>query len=909
MPDFLESLPSLSIDGYLPQASPSDLLLTAGNRLAREISTRFADTAAGGAALLPRIMPFDTWLRRSWQELRFQAVLSGDETLRGATLLSESQEEMLWEQTLRSAGAGEQTLFLDDTVQACLRSGALMDEYRIPLDNPAWDRDTESAVFRDWYGSVRAACRRGRFVRMARLAEFLAKRVEALPSLQGCRLILAGFEEPTPAQASLLEAAAAAARETLLLEPAAGAQTVPQAILRAADAEVELRAAAAWARRELEENPSGRIAVVVPDLAARRPLVMEVFDDAFLTEVFPSPDALADRPFHLSLGSRLAATPVARALLAMLPFLRGAGAVDDACALLRGPYFARAALERDARARLETVLYRERREDVSLNRLHRAAIEVETRAGLPLAHLKNALAAMEEFDAAEDFAPSLWAAQLRALCVRCLWLGDPSLSSAEFQTRQRVLEELGALAELDVIRSRMEFRVFERVLRRRLEAATFQPESSPKPVLVAGLFEVTGLRFDSVWVCGLTDDVLPRPLQPDPFLPRSLQRSRGLPRCDSLREREFAGRSFARMLRLAPRIVLSYHAREEQETLEPSPLLRALAARQEIEIAAVEGAPADAPLPPATVEEMKDWRSGALPVAEKRVQRGSQVLADQAACPFRAFARTRLGSDAELPQLPLMNRMDQGMFAHRALELFWKETRSLEGLLALGADALAGRIGDCVREALAEFPAGQGDVLADAQLEAEFLRLSQLLGNWLELEKQRQPFTILETERRQTVDLGSIELRIRPDRVDQLADHSLALIDYKTGRAKRSMWDGDRPEQPQLLLYLAAVQAVSAIAFGCLKAGETGWEVYGDDVPGRFAGNKRKGEPEGGWIDFVRRSREAVDRLTREFRDGFAAVDPLKGEDTCKYCEQKPFCRIGEAAHIRAGAGDEEGGD
>lgn len=909
MPDFLESLPSLSIDGYLPQASPPDLVLTAGNRLTREISTRFADTVAGGAALLPRIMPFDTWLRRCWQELHFQAVLSGDETLRGATLLSESQEEMLWEQTLRNTDAGGHTLFLDDTVQACLRSGALMDEYGIPSDDPAWERDAESAVFRDWYGSVRDTCRRRRFVRTSRLAEFVAKRLSMLPSLQGCRLILAGFEEPTPAQMSLLKAAAAVARETSLLEPPADAQSIPEGILQAADAEEELRAAAAWARREWEANSSGRIAVVVPDLAARRSLVIEVFDDAFGTEILPNPEAIADRPFQLSLGSRLAATPVARALFAMLPFLRGAGAVDDARALLRGPYFARAALELDARARLETVLCRERREDVSLDRLHRTAIEVETRAGLPLAHFKNALAAMEAFDAAEVLAPSLWVARLRALCARCLWLGDPSLSSAEFQTRQRVLEELGALAELDVVSPRMEFRVFERLLRRRFDSATFQPESSPKPILVAGLFEVTGLRFDSVWVCGLTDDVLPRPLQPDAFLPRSLQRSHGLPRCDSLREREFAERSFARMLRLAPRIVLSYRAREEQEELEPSPLLRSLAVRHGIEIAAVERAPSGAPLPPANVEEMEDWRSGALPVTEKRVQRGSQVLADQAACPFRAFARTRLGSDAELPQLPVMNRMDQGMFAHRTLELFWKETRSLEGLLSLSKEALAGRIGDCAREALAEFPAGQGDVLADAQLDAEFLRLSQLLGNWLELEKQRQPFTILETERRQTVDLGSIELRIRPDRIDQLADGSLALIDYKTGRAKRSMWDGDRPEQPQLLLYLAAAQAVSAIAFGCLKTGETGWEIYGEDVPGKFAGNKRKGEPEGGWIDFVQRSREAVDRLTREFRDGFAAVDPLKGEDTCKYCEQKPFCRIGEAAHIRAGAGDEEGGD
>lgn len=906
MSDFLESLPALSVDSYVPQALPSDLLLTAGNRLAREIAARFASAENGGVALLPRIVPLEAWLRHCWRELHFQAVLNGDEALQGATLLSESQEEMLWERTLRNAGAAERTLFLDDTVQACLRSGSLADQYGIPFADPAWERDSECEGFRTWYLKLRETCRQKRFVRMARLPEFLAKHAAGLSSLRECRLILAGFEEPTPAQLSLLVAAKSLSKEALRLESIGEAASVPEAIFRAADPEDELRAAAAWAKRELERNPAGRFAVVVPDLAARRALVLEVFEETFQTGD-DAPDDNPNQPFHLSLGGRLGASPIARALLTILPFLRGTASVEEARALLRNPYFARAALEMDARARIETILYRQRREDVPFDRLRAAAIEAEAGTGASLAHWNAALAAMEGFDAAVEFPPSQWAARLRALCVQSLWLGDPSLTSAEFQTRHRVLEELSALSELDTVIPGMAFPVFERVLRRRFDAATFQPDSSPKPLLVAGLFEVTGLRFDAVWVCGLTDDVLPRPLQPDPFLPLSLQRSLGLPRCDSPRERNFAERSLERILRLAPRIVLSYAAREDQEELEPSPLLRSLAAKHEIAIRAMDRVPQFPALPPAEIEETEDWRAGPLPAEEKRVQRGSQVLADQAACPFRAFARTRLGSDPELPQLPLMNRMDQGMFAHKALELFWRETKSHDGLSALDNSQLTDRIRSCVRKALDEFRAGRGDVLADAQHDAEFLRLSQMLRNWLELEKARQPFEILETERRHTVDLGGMELRIRPDRTDRLENRTLALIDYKTGRVKRTMWDGERPEQPQLLLYLTAEeQAVSAIAFGCLKTGSIGWEVYGEEVPQQFATNKRDSTPEGGWPDFVARSRDAVDRLSREFREGFAVVDPLKGEETCKYCEQKPFCRIAEVALIPGGDGEEE---
>src|SRR5690606_39731995 len=127
--------------------------------------------------------------------------------------------------------------------------------------------------------------------------------------------------------------------------------------------------------------------------------------------------------------------------------------------------------------------------------------EGQARAGRSRSYWKTALIARGRFDAAGELAPSAWAARLRALCVECLWLGNPALSSAEFQTRHRVLEELGMLAELDTVSPLVAFSVFERVLRRRFDAATFQPESSPKPLLVAGPFEVTGLRFDAVWVC------------------------------------------------------------------------------------------------------------------------------------------------------------------------------------------------------------------------------------------------------------------------------------------------------------------------------------------------------------------------------------------------------------------------
>lgn len=916
MPDSLDLLPSLPLDEYLPSAQASDIVVTASNRLAREIRGRFAMGARGSAILLPQVLSWRTWLRDCWQQVRLQAVLSGDETIGAATLLSEHQEELLWAETLRQSGANDRVLFLDDTVQACVRSAALADEYKISWDDETWQRDEESSVFHTWYAALKQECKRRKYVRLSRLPEFLARRLATLGSLLGKRILFAGFDEPTPAQSALFRAAASAAGRASLLQAHHPGNTdnsgsaIPHAIFRAASAEEELRAAAMWAAGEAGENPRARIAVVVPDLAELRKLVIEIFDSVFRPPGEAIQLARMDRPFDVSLGERLSENPTARAAIALLPFLQGRASLGDAIYLLRSPYFARAHQEFEARSMVEIALGRHRREDVSLTALREASIEIEARSGQSLAFWKQSILRLEAFDSGGMRAPSAWAAAMRALWVECLWLGEPGLSSAEFQARHRAFEELGALAELDAIVPEMRFNQFARLLKRRFDGATFQPESSSKPILVAGLFEVTGLHFDAVWICGLTDNTLPRPVQPDPFIPSLLQRMHALPRSNARHESEFSERAFARILQLAPTVILSYPGRADQEELEPSPFLRKLSSDREIPISPLSLSPTYLSLPAAIVEAIADWHSAPLADTQKRVQRGSQVLADQSACPFRAFARTRLRSEALSPQTAVMNRMDQGSFVHKALELFWKQTRSHSALLSLSEATLEERIVQCVREALATFTAEPGDLFADAQREAEEIRLVHLLRGWMEHERKRQPFTIVETEKRHTVDLGSIELQLRPDRIDQMEDNTLALIDYKTGIVKRTMWDGKRPEQPQLLVYLAAEQRpVGAVAFASLKTGKTGWELYANDAKAQFSDSKRDATPEGGWPGFLERSHAAVTMLTKQFREGFAPVDPLQGSDTCKYCDQHRFCRIAESAAFDTEDASEEGAD
>ena len=63
----------------------------------------------------------------------------------------------------------------------------------------------------------------------------------------------------------------------------------------------------------------------------------------------------------------------------------------------------------------------------------------------------------------------------------------------------------------------------------------------------------------------------------------------------------------------------------------------------------------------------------------------------------------------------------------------------------------------------------------------EQARLERVIEEWLLLERERQPFAMLEQEERLTVTVGGIDVKIRADRVDRLENGELVIIDYKTG--------------------------------------------------------------------------------------------------------------------------------
>jgi ATP-dependent helicase/nuclease subunit B len=268
------------------------------------------------------------------------------------------------------------------------------------------------------------------------------------------------------------------------------------------------------------------------------------------------------------------------------------------------------------------------------------------------------------------------------------------------------------------------------------------------------------------------------------------------------------------------------------------------------------------------------------------VKGGMSVIADQSACPFRAFARHRLGARGLDEIEPGLTDRERGNVAHGALEKIWGALRTQKALLEMEDAELGELVRRGVRQALSE-KLGEGSLSLTRIQALEVRRLSGLLMEWLGIERRRPPFEALSIEAGRRYVLGGLELEIRVDRVDRYADGSLAILDYKTGiNSKPSQWDSDRPEAPQLPIYSTMMtEPVSTVAFVQLAAGKV--EVKGFSECGDSGLKAGKGYT---MSEQIEDWRDILDGLGKQFVEGYATVDPTK--KACEYCDLTGFCRI-----------------
>jgi ATP-dependent helicase/nuclease subunit B len=862
-------------------------LVTANQRLARHLSAEYgAHRRAAGEQVweAPDILPWPQWLERFWAD-RF-GQLAGDAP---QPLLSPYQEQTLWETLIRETEASP---LLQETAAARDARSAwqLLHAWQLPLTRAGEFGNADANAFVRWARLYQQRCARDGYLDSATLSEAIRRAIGAGRLKLPAQILLAGFDEVTPQQNALLEAVRVAGSQVEELTAGGGGGRAARVAF--VDARAEQQAVAAWARAALEAGAQ-RIGIVAPDLATVRVDLMRELDEALVPEAL-LPGTECVRPYNLSLGEPFARVPLVHAALTILAAGQGPLPVSAASQILRSPFIAGYAAEQAERAHIDLELRRAGEVTLTAHGLMRTvqnALSAKCTAAPKLAEQLRAWRDMLPSGSQKKL-PSSWSELFARLLQRIGWPGEGEANHDRVRTLEAWRDLLAQLATQDGFAPRQTYDEALGLLRHMALERVFQSPTPAAPVQVLGLMEAAGLEFDRLWIMGLDDEAWPSSPRPNPFLPNALQREHNMPHASAERELEFARRLTDRLLCSAPDVIVSHpeHAGDEQRR--PSPLILSIPVLRADDLPKPAVTLAARQLAASDMTRITDDRAPELPVGS-RVSGGTSLLQYQAACPFRAFAQLRLAaSSPEEPEAGLDARA-RGTLVHDALRMLWEALQSHERLIALGEADRDVIIAGAIEKAIAHAAHDRSQTLSGRFREIEAQRLTTLLQLWLDVEKQRAPFTLHTAETDTVLRLGGLELSGRIDRIDTLADGSVAITDYKTGNPKTKSWEGERPDEPQLPAYAVGREPplpVSAVMFAQLKR-DKGFGFKGLSASGDVAD---KVEPVEDWPAQLTAWRDTLNHLADDFRRGDARVDPKEFPQTCTYCGLMSLCRVHE---------------
>jgi len=866
-------LAAVEIDAWLREGG---LVVTASDRAARAVASAFhrARHAEGLTAWpAPNILDWQSFVRRAWE----------DRGADGRLLLNPAQEEALWfaiagqDSSLASLLEGPRhrlaTLAMEAHELICSYAPQFL---RTPA-RAAWQQD--AAAFSGWLAAFDEACRAESLISSSRLPHELMPLLKA-GTAQRPPLLLAGFDRILPVQRSIFHAWGEW-HEAPTSDPAGVIH-----FHEASDFPAELTACALWCSHHIADNPDARLLVVTQDAGTRRGEI----ERAFLRH--------AGAAFEFSLGVPLSQVALARAAHLLLRWLDGPLDEQEIDWLLSTGHAAATSQESAAlQAYMRTLRrYGMERTQWTLTPFlgERSASELPAPWVERITATQRLLAGFTR----RPKSPLDWAELVPRLLEEIHFATARSLQSAEYQAVRRWQQVVESCGSLGFDGRRINWKDFLSQLGRALDETLFAPESRNAPIQIAGPAESAGLTADAVWFLGADEESWPSSGSTHPLLPIEIQREAGMPHATPQLDWELSEAISRRILASAREVHFSYAKQNETTEARPSRLIIQLAGEAQ-KLSADLKAP-DAPTPLTVTFEDRSR----IPFPPGKVKGGADVLTAQSQCPFKAFATARLAAQSWEPAEAGLTTMQRGNLLHAVLHSVWDgppegihshaELKKLTGLEAFVA-------GHVQRVLARELRPHQRELMPCRYLELEEQRLIKLVTEWLEYEATRVEFEVADTEVKRTVHLAGLTLDLRLDRVDQLKDGSLLVIDYKSGYVSPNAWELPRPEDVQLPLYagfaLEQDERLGGLVFASVLPGKVKFAgQVGDVTATLLAGlkgtsnlikNKLTDEQLNDW-------RKCIEQLAKDFVAGKSEVDPRDPGKTCKRCGMQTLCRIQE---------------
>lgn len=914
--------PQIPFSEVLKRINASTTVVTPNRRLALALKEQFdQDQISQNLAVWysADVLPFVALIERIYID-----ALYTKQAFTFPLLLSAAQEQVLWESVIQSSAAGKTLLRISQTAQWVQEAWQLAHAWQLIPKLKDFYPNEDGKVFLDWTKSYQDKTARNRQTDQARIYDLIAEQYGYLDIKKPSALVCYGFDVFTPQQINFLKKLTATGCEVIIGNPAVknplalnGARRIEYVSSRE-----EIFQAAVWARSKIEQaDQKIRVGIVVPALASCRSSLIRTFNAVMHPDIrFALPGAVRPvAPFNVSLGLALTSYPLIDAAFTSLELLDQEMEFSRVNHWLRSPFLAGGEAEMMQRALLDVRIRRYAEPLITLERLKTLIQQVGGQTNCPI--LLQSLSVLITFRQTKlpgSDSHTVFAKIISEVLQITGFPGERSLDSTEYQTLKKWQALVADFATLDHVSAKVSYREAISRLRQMANDTLFQPETPEVPVQILGVLEAAGMAFDHLWVMGLSDEQWPLRASPNPFLPLELQRREKLPLGSTLETLAYCRRLTDGWLSCAKEVIFSYPKYSDDRDgheLKLSPLIKSISeTKWDFPVVLLHR---DLIIQSCELEQIED--SQVLPlgkkIANQGIRGGTAVIKDYAACPFRAWAKYRLLIESlDVPHTGL-NAMERGSLVHQVLAQIWGELKTKDALDTISDHNLEKMLISAADKAILQMQQYRAIALTGRFAQIEQRRLLRLVREWLDEEKKRRHFTVIATEEKRAIQIGELVLNARLDRVDELEDGQHIVIDYKTRKQSVQTMLGERPDEPQLPLYLVmteAQQQAAGVAFAAVKRGEMGFSAIVRDpdlLPGVKAFSQLNVCKQfNSWDDLIAVWRQHLMDLAEGFCKGDARVNPKNFPTTCEHCDMQLFCRIHERIGEKRMEQDNENG-
>lgn len=871
---------------FFDQLDPCTVIFTVNNRLARYLQTTYDEHQQANHKQVwqtPFIWSLQTWLEKQFHETN----------RKGQYLLNDFQERYAWELIIKQTKLTN-TIPLTALAKLAQQAFEYLTLWQVPLDAlKLHAMQLETRCFIDWVMQFQRQNHEKKWITGVELFSHVKIHCHMLQLPKKIRLM--GFDDINPSLQELfaiLKNGCDIRYESLQIEATEKTQVVLE------DARCELQAMAQFAKSQLEKNPRAKIGCIVPDLRNKRSLVYRTFIDVFDMEYLLPHAEKKPLPFNLSVGIALNTHPMIKTALMILNWCHSPLPIEHTYAILQSDYLYNNEDEKNDGALCDALLREQNLLEVNITDLLFVSSKLQLNSHAWLLRWRTMLEQYRKTSRL-PLKPSQWI-QHFILLLKCSgWPSQKTQSSEAFQVLERFKKLCQEFSMMDFMMTSLSYREALSLFAKLIENTLFQAKSHHEPIQILGLLEGSNILFDVLWVAGVNDHTWPPAAKPNPFIPHAIQQRYQLPHATAKHELTFYQNMTERLKNNAKQVIFSSIAQEGDQHLSPSRLIHDVSAR-EIYFSS-ESLLTETLFLSKKMDAVDDTQ--ASPLSDFSTLRGgTMILSLQALCPFRAFASIRLKARAfQSPALGISAKT-KGILMHQLLYELWGKFENQAALKTISETALQTVIQTYIDKVFSDrctLQENQNTFFS----RIEKKRLTKMITEWLAIEKSRPDFTVYLREHEERIQVGKLPLQIRIDRVDQLSDGSLLLIDYKTNTNTIQNWFQARLTEPQLPLYAVfhdqSLSSYQGITFAEIKTDCITFRgvinenhIYRDHTEFDLLPINKIKNNVGitTWSELLDHWKKSLIQLSNDFCHGIAVVDPMK-PTVCQTCDLQSLCR------------------